>query len=147
MTILAAISERGRPEQVAETAHDLAAAYDEPLRALHVVPNEDFEAHRDAIADLPGGEYSFAREEAGAATFAEEFVTDTVSDLRADITGVGRVGDPVDQTLAVVDDMEPRYLVIGGRRRSPAGKVVFGDRTQSILLQSPVPVLTVMYDE
>jgi len=147
MTVLVAVGEQGRPDTVVETAHDLAAAHDERLDALHVVPPEDFEAHREAVADLPGGDYAFAKEEDGAASFAEEFVSDTVGDPRVEVAGIGRVGDPVEQTLAVVEETDPRYLVVGGRRRSPAGKAVFGDRAQSILLGSPVPVLTVMPDE
>jgi len=148
MTVLVAIGKQGRPGQVVETAHDLAAAHDERLDALHVVPSEDFEEHREAVADLPGaGDYSFTHEEDSAASFAEGFVSDTVGDPRVEVAGIGRVGDPVEQTLAVVEETDPRYLVIGGRRRSPTGKAVFGDRTQSVLLGSPVPVLTVMHDE
>jgi nucleotide-binding universal stress UspA family protein len=147
MTVLVAIGKQGRPGEVVETAHDLAAAHGEEIDALHVVPSEDFEEHRKAVADLPGTDYSFTHEEDGAAAFAREFVADTVDEPRVDVAGIGRVGDPVEQTLAVVEETDPRYLVIGGRRRSPTGKAVFGDRTQSILLGSPVPVLTVMHDE
>jgi len=148
MAILAAIGEERRSNQVVEVARDLAQAHDERLDVLHVVPSEEFEAHREAIADLPGFEdHSFTQEEASAARFAEEVTRETLGGATVDVSGVGRVGDPVEQTISVVEETDPRYLVIGGRRRSPAGKAVFGSKTQDILLRSPVPVMTVMQDE
>jgi nucleotide-binding universal stress UspA family protein len=146
MAVLAAIGEERRSNPVIEVAHDLAQAHDERLDVLHVVPGEEFETHREAIADLPGFEdHSFTQEEASAARFAEEVATESLG-TTAEVSGVGRVGDPVEQTISVVEETDPRYLVIGGRRRSPAGKAVFGSKTQDILLRSPVPVMTVMQD-
>ena len=148
MAILAAIGEERHPNPVIEVAYDLAQAHDERLDVLHVVPDDDFAAHRDAIADLPGYEdHSFTQEEQSAANFAEEVTRETLGGVTVDVSGVGRVGDPVEQTISVVERTDPRYLVIGGRRRSPAGKAVFGSRTQDILLQSSVPVMTVIQDE
>ena len=140
MVVLAAIGEERRSNPVLAVAADLAAAHGERLDVLHVVPEEEFETHKAAIDD-----FSFAQEEQSAAAFSEEVAEETLDDT-ADISGVGRVGDPVDQTISVVEETDPRYLVIGGRRRSPAGKAVFGSKTQDILLRSPVPVMTVMQD-
>ena len=140
MAVLTAIGEERRSNPVVEVAANLAEAHGERLDVLHVVPEEEFETHKAAIED-----FSFAREEQSAATFAGEVAEETLEDT-ADISGIGRVGDPVEQTISVVEETDPRYLVIGGRRRSPAGKAVFGSNTQDILLGSPVPVVTVMQD-
>jgi nucleotide-binding universal stress UspA family protein len=141
MAVLTAIGEERRSNPVLEVAANLAEAHGERLDVLHVVPEEEFETHKAAIED-----FSFAREEESAATFAGEVAEETLEDT-ADISGIGRVGDPVEQTISVVEETDPRYLVIGGRRRSPAGKAVFGSNTQDILLGSPVPVVTVMHEE
>lgn len=147
MAVLAAIGEERHSNPVVETAHDLARAHGETLDVLHVVPEEEFAAHRKAIDDLPGYEdHSFTQEEESAAEFAEQVVTETLDGSDVDVSGIGRVGDPVEQVLSVVEGTDPRYLVIGGRKRSPAGKAIFGDTTQSILLGAEVPVMTVMYD-
>jgi nucleotide-binding universal stress UspA family protein len=141
MAVLAAIGEERRSNPVLAVAADLAGAHGERLDVLHVVPEEEFETHKAAIED-----FSFAQEEQSAATFAEKVAAETLDDT-ADVSGVGRVGDPVEQTISVLEETDPRYLVIGGRRRSPAGKAVFGSKTQDILLRSPIPVMTVMQDE
>jgi nucleotide-binding universal stress UspA family protein len=141
MAVLAAIGEERRSNRVLAVAADLASAHGERLDVLHVVPEGEFETHKAAIED-----FSFAQEEQSAATFAEKVAEETLDDT-ADVSGVGRVGDPVEQTISVLEETDPRYLVIGGRRRSPAGKAVFGSKTQDILLRSPIPVMTVMQDE
>ena len=59
---------------------------------------------------------------------------------------MGRVGDPTEEVLAVAAELDARYVVVGGRRRSPVGKALFGSTTQEVLLESDRPVVTVMRD-
>lgn len=53
-------------------------------------------------------------------------------------------GDPAEQILAVADEIDADTIVMGGRKRSPAGKVLFGSVTQSVLLSTERPVTVVM---
>jgi nucleotide-binding universal stress UspA family protein len=50
----------------------------------------------------------------------------------------------VEEILGEADRRSVEYLVIGGRKRTPVGKAVFGSKTQSILLTAACPVVTVM---
>lgn len=54
--------------------------------------------------------------------------------------------DAVDELLSVVAEREAQLIVIGLRRRSTVGKLILGSNAQRILLDAPVPVLTVKAD-
>lgn len=79
---------------------------------------------------------------------AEEVVETVFADADAapDWSAIGaRVGEKeteADRILDVADRREADHLFVAGRRRSPTGKVVFGDRAQSILLNFEGPVTT-----
>lgn len=51
--------------------------------------------------------------------------------------------EPAEELLAVVEELQPRLLVIGLRRRTAAGKFLFGSTAQRILLDADVDVLAV----
>ncbi|WP_127130249.1 universal stress protein [Georgenia sp. SYP-B2076] len=54
-------------------------------------------------------------------------------------------GDPVDQILAVTEEVEADLLVIGMRRRSPVGKFLLGSSAQRLMLDARCPVLAVKH--
>jgi len=59
-----------------------------------------------------------------------------------DIRGVsGR--NLADQIAGAIEQGDADVAVVGGTKRSPAGKAMFGDHAQQILLNAPVPVLYV----
>jgi len=149
MAILAAVSEHERSKQVISVANDLATAYDDTLVALHVVPNDDYDAHRRAIEEIPGfQDFSVSQEVESAKKFASEMVLETLGDVDAErFDPRGRVGDVSSEILKEVDAVDPRYLVISGRRRSPAGKAVFGNTAQQLLLSADCPVVSKLTDQ
>ncbi|WP_144906129.1 universal stress protein [Halobellus captivus] len=144
MAILAAVDENERSRQVVKIGYDLAEKYDDTLIALHVAPQEEFEAHKDSLREISGfNDISFTQHEDSAKRFVQKFVQDTIEDLDEDrLDPRGRVGDVTTQILAEVSAVDPRFLVISGRRRSPTGKAVFGSTAQNILLQAECPVVS-----
>lgn len=83
----------------------------------------------------------------------ETRVTQTASDVESvrevmeffDANGVAYelidgAGDPAELILDVVDNEEPDQIVMGGRKRTPLGKVIFGSVTQAVILDVDVPV-------
>jgi nucleotide-binding universal stress UspA family protein len=51
--------------------------------------------------------------------------------------------DAAETLLAAAVEVGADLVVVGLRRRSAAGKLLFGSNAQRILMQAPVPVLTV----
>jgi nucleotide-binding universal stress UspA family protein len=54
--------------------------------------------------------------------------------------------DGADEVLAAAREQDASMVVIGLRRRSPTGKLIFGSDAQRILLDAPCPVLAVKAD-
>jgi nucleotide-binding universal stress UspA family protein len=164
MTVLAAIDGEHVPSQTLVEADRLARQFDDTLVALHVMPQDVFDAHRGEegsgssipfAAGVSYGElnrsepagssdrYTIEDGERDAASAARDVVTETLDDWD-DVEFRGLVGDPVTEILDETKRCDARYVVIGGRKRSSVGKAVFGSATQSILLQADRPVLVVM---
>ena len=53
-------------------------------------------------------------------------------------------GDPADEIVAAANGIDADCIALSGRKRSPAGKALFGSVTQSVLLSTDRPVLSVL---
>lgn len=138
MAILAAVDGRERDDDVVRVGADLAAAYDEELVVLSVMTEEEFE---ERWRDREGFNVETATEAAEAR--ARTVLHGTLGE-DAEATVRGRVGEPFEEILAEGDRLDARYVVVGGRKRSPAGKVLFGSVTQEVLLGSDRPVVATL---
>lgn len=146
MTILAAVSGEKKPDPVVATGADLAEAFDEELVLVHVMSEETFETHQENMQEAEDSvEFSINQAEGLAEQTAQEVYEATLGE--GPCSTVGRVGSVVVELLDVAEELDPRFMVIGGRKRTPVGKAIFGSNTQSILLESEKPVVTVMSDD
>jgi len=128
MVIVSAVDGPG-DRRVAEEGVLLAKAFDEDLHVLHVASREDIENPEG------GGETVLER--------AEHRAADVGGDVAEDFVAVGRIGRPAQEIDDYVSSTETRYLVVGGRKRTPIGKALFGSITQSVLLSVDCPVVAV----
>lgn len=55
-------------------------------------------------------------------------------------------GEPAEAILEVADEIDADSIAVSGRKRSPAGKAIFGSVTQSLLLSADRPVIVAMSD-
>jgi len=144
MTILASVGGDAKHGAILDVASDLAGTYGDTLAVLHVIPEDDFGDHIDEMRDLPEmGDYSIEQQEQSAKRVAERLTRGVLDDV-SDVSFLGRVGAPSEEVVAVADELDARFVVIGGRKRSPTGKALFGSSTQSILLNAGRPVVTIM---
>jgi len=168
MTILTAIDGESIPSEAVVRGEELATALGVEHIVLHVMPQNVFEEFRSSTGgssgrsvttpasyggsnqpareSIQGDEYTVEDGERHATGVARDVVRETIDDPGNTVIK-GRVGEPVEEILAEADRRGAQYLVIGGRKRSPAGKALFGSKTQSILLEAEIPVVTVMSDE
>jgi nucleotide-binding universal stress UspA family protein len=105
-----------------------------------------------AVADLPGQAdekqvtvlHSFTENPSGASATQIHSVRE-VSDffeehgIEYDVTESS--GDPADEILDVAAEVDADLIVLAGRKRSPAGKALFGSVTQAVILHADRPVM------
>ncbi|WP_123624123.1 universal stress protein [Halorubrum sp. CSM-61] len=129
MVIVSAV-DGAEDRRVVEEGVSLAEAFGEELHVLHVASREDIERPEGG-----GSETVLER--------AENRAADVGADVADDFVAVGRIGRPAQEIDDYVSSTETRYLVVGGRKRTPIGKALFGSITQSVLLSVDCPVVAV----
>lgn len=142
MVVVAALDDTDGAATVLGEARMLSADISEDLHAVHVI-------ERSELVDV-------LEKSVDGQSFSENYevkqVGENIVARAADPTGQPeptvsvRVGDPGTEIVAAAQERDARYLVVGGRQRSPTGKALFGSVTQKVILESPVPVLSVSVD-
>lgn len=69
-----------------------------------------------------------------------ERARDALTDLGIETTVSTAKGSPAAAILDVADDCGADAIYLAGRKRTPVGKAVFGSVTQSVILDSELPV-------
>lgn len=138
MTIVAPVKGTDGSARVAREGKELADAFGEPLVVLHVMSDDGFETRG---RDQPN--YTVGKAENNAAQTAADAASQAGVPA-GEVTAVGRIGDATEQIIAEANKRDARYVVIGGQKRSPTGKAVFGSVTQSVILSADRPVVIVI---
>lgn len=122
-------------------AGTLAAGVDAELFLLHVTTEDEFQDRQAALesVDSLGGDYGVYDAEQGAERFAENIGQDVLGE-DVSFTALGRIGERETEILSVADEYDVDHVFVHGKQRSPAGKAVFGDLAQSIILEFDGPV-------
>ncbi|QSG08731.1 universal stress protein [Halapricum desulfuricans] len=89
--------------------------------------------------------YVFDDEDEMETTTPEEIAGGNVAANRLRDAGVAveqtsRVGDPAIKILAAADEVGADHIVLGGRKRSPVGAVLFGSVSQNVIVDADRPV-------
>lgn len=126
----------------AERAATTVAAYPDSDSEIEVVLLNVFEEF-----DVTGEGRNFRSDE----VYEEEDFPESVSGAETVLEDAGITvskrrehGDPAEKILEVARAIDADNIVMSGRKRSPAGKVIFGSVAQSVLLDSDRPVTLTM---
>lgn len=137
MVIVAAIDRSERARDVIDQAEALAGAFDDEIHVVHVLTYGEFSELERTNVEETGKTKPMEEVRAVAADIAEE----VVDDPDAPFEYVGLVGDPPETVADYADDQGARYIVTSGRKRSPAGKAIFGSVAQGIIMNATTPVV------
>lgn len=66
---------------------------------------------------------------------------DRLESLGIDVELLESSGDPAEQIITQAEKHDIDQICVGGRKRSPAGKALFGSVTQAVILGTDLPVL------
>ncbi|WP_313691927.1 universal stress protein [Halorarum halobium] len=137
-TVLLAVGrdDDARMKRMAEAATDLAAT-----TGARVVVAHAFESQRavdDALdrLDSEGGSADDVTRRLESVRVARTELQ--AADVEFEVRGV--VGEPGQAISDLAGEIGADRVIVGGRRRSPTGKAVFGSTAQEILLSAPCPV-------
>jgi len=121
-------------------AGELAAGVDAELVLLSTMTEAEFETDRetmDTIASVENTNYGDEAVLETARRFAKEIATEEFEEPDLEYTAVGAVvedGERANEIVEIADKKDCDHVFIPGRRRSPAGKAIFGDTAQSVIL-------------
>ncbi|GGJ14137.1 universal stress protein UspA [Halobellus salinus] len=142
-TVVVAVGsgDEDRLEEIVEAATDLAGPAGATIRLVHVFETDEYDRIRGQL-DID------AADEVSPDEVAKRHVTIRKLGDAVDAAGLthswhGRISDAGNQGGEIVtaaSDLGADLLVVGGRRRSPTGKAVFGSTAQDVMLNAPCPV-------
>lgn len=124
-------------KRLVREAGELAAGVGAELTLLHVTQEEEYADKASAMASIPDANVSYTqdRAEEGGRQFVRDVAREALEDIDIEYDAVGEVGDRVDKTLSVAKSRGCDHVFVAGQKRSPAGKALFGDVAQSVILE------------
>ncbi|MFD1513340.1 universal stress protein [Halomarina rubra] len=145
-TVLVAVgkSDEDRIESLAATAIDIAGPAGATVKLAHVFSKESYRETRDTL--------DFTRDaEVTPDVVAKRYVTirelgDAMDAADVAFTSHGAVGEEGETIVELAERLDADLVIVGGRKRSPTGKAVFGSTAQEVILNAPCPVTFVRGD-
>ncbi|MCY4730739.1 universal stress protein [Natronomonas gomsonensis] len=144
LTLAVGPDEDTRIKEMASLVCDIAGATGATVLLLHVFSQSAYdegvaEAGYDPDDPPPAHTLASRLENIDRLSFAFE-----EADIEYRIRG--EIGDVTDRIVSVAKETNTDMLFVGGRKRSPTGKAVFGSTSHRVLMNAPCPVTFVRQD-
>lgn len=145
-TVLVAVGreDRDRVVRLAEEAVAVAAPGDATVVLAHVFGEDEYAEVLDSLGIDPDDEVT--ADEVATRHAATRDLVSLLDGAGVEYVVRGTVDDHADGIVGLAEAVDADRVVVGGRRRSPAGKAVFGSVAQEVLLSAPCPVTFVRGD-
>ncbi|THE66315.1 universal stress protein [Salinadaptatus halalkaliphilus] len=146
-TVLLAVgpSDADRSDELAEAVLEVASPADATVILAHVFTDDEYD---DVIARLEfDADDEIEPDEVAARHSTIRDLEGSFDEHDLDYEIRGAVGDHGTAIVDLANEADADRVVVGGRRRSPTGKAVFGSTAQEVLLSAPCPATFVRSDD
>ena len=135
--------DRDSLDTLVDATVDLVESTDATVELLYVFPRDDYETVMEQM-DIDTATSGLTPDEVAQRHESVREPAERLESMGIDyeIRGVSG-GNPAEQILRTIERVDADVAVVGGTKRSPAGKAMFGDHAQRVLLNSSVPVVYV----
>jgi nucleotide-binding universal stress UspA family protein len=139
-TILLAVGpgDADRTEELARAVSEVAGPTGAQVVLAHIFTDEEFD---DVISQLdydPTGEID--PDEVAARHAIVRELTEAFDEADIEYSVRGQVDEHGQTIVELANEVDSDRVIVGGRKRSPAGKAVFGSTAQEVMLNAPCPV-------
>lgn len=133
-----------RIDRLAEETIDIAGPADATVVLGHVFTDEEYARTVESLGFDDSGQTSPNEVARRHATIRD--LGARLDEADVEYTVGGAVGNHGESIVGLAEESDADLVIVGGRRRSPTGKAVFGSTAQTVLLSAPCPVTFVRGD-
>lgn len=145
-TILVAVGDEDddRVTSITNTAIDIAGPAGATATLVHVFSDDQYRTLAEKLEFNPNREVTPDSVAKRHTTIRE--LESALDEAGVAFTSHGAVGEKGETIVELARTLDAGLIIVGGRKRSPAGKAVFGSTAQEIMLNAPCPVTFVRGD-
>lgn len=131
-------SDDNRVEALVDAVTDISASKEFAVVVAYIF---DKDSHNETIKQVVGADSERVDpDELAARMSVVQTITDLLEAASIDVETRAAPGTSGDGLVDIAEDVDGDRVIIGGRRRSPAGKALFGSAVQTVMLNAPCPV-------
>ena len=139
-TVLLAVGpgDADRADRLGETTIDIAGPAGATVVLAHVFTREEFDETVNRLGE--GRPEELTADQVANRHATIQTIRDRLRDADVDVRIRGSVGPHGATIVDLANEEDADLVIVGGRRRSPTGKAVFGSTAQEVMLSASCPV-------